>query len=380
MPVVLIFENAGLRTKISTGMTSENKFTGREFPEQEPNARAKTMALARLLMKIDEHLLMAEDEAWEETIAFVRALPGGRRNSSGMLWKRMEEFAATRKADNTRRSYTQTAVKVKEYDGKATLEDVKKKWMDGFADWLEKHGMGVNSRAMHLKNVKATMTWAYDEGIVKELPLFRYKIKKEKVPINNISLEELRRFRDCSVSPRLKIYRDLWMLSFYLCGINAVDLLNLTWDNIKGHRIVYRRHKTGKMYDIPIVDEAMAIIEEYRGKGYLLRVLDENSYWSWSCLWNARLKMICETSRVPGVGGRIKLKREKPLLPRLTVYSARYTFASLGAEIGIPRETIALCLGHSWADVTSHYIAYDQKRVDDAVRKIVDYVNADLKK
>lgn len=38
---------------------------------------------------------------------------------------------------------------------------------------------------------------------------------------------------------------------------------------------------------------------------------------------------------------------------------------------------IALCLGHSWADVTDHYIAYGTKRIDDAVRKIIDYVNSD---
>ena len=61
----------------------------------------------------------------------------------------------------------------------------------------------------------------------------------------------------------------------------------------------------------------------------------------------------------------------------MTVYTARYTFASIGAELEIPRETIALCLGNSWADVTDHYIAYGTKRIDDAVRKIIDYVNSD---
>ena len=64
----------------------------------------------------------------------------------------------------------------------------------------------------------------------------------------------------------------------------------------------------------------------------------------------------------------------QPIVDGMTVYTARYTFASIGAELDIPRETIALCLGHSWADVTSHYIAYEQKKIDDAVRKIIDYV------
>lgn len=76
-------------------------------------------------------------------------------------------------------------------------------------------------------------------------------------------------------------------------------------------------------------------------------------------------------------GKRIGGKRGEHILPNVTVYSARYTFASIGAELEIPRETVALCLGHSWADVTAHYISYDLKRIDDAVRKIIDYVNAD---
>ena len=65
-----------------------------------------------------------------------------------------------------------------------------------------------------------------------------------------------------------------------------------------------------------------------------------------------------------------------PIAEGMTVYTARYTFASIGAELEIPRETIALCLGHSWADVTDHYIAYGTKRIDDAVRKIIEYVTS----
>ena len=56
---------------------------------------------------------------------------------------------------------------------------------------------------------------------------------------------------------------------------------------------------------------------------------------------------------------------------------------TLIAHIGISQAAfarrcgVALCLGHSWADVTDHYIAYGTKRIDDAVRKIIDYVNSD---
>ena len=64
-----------------------------------------------------------------------------------------------------------------------------------------------------------------------------------------------------------------------------------------------------------------------------------------------------------------------PIVEGMTIYTARYTFASIGAELDIPRETIALCLGHAWTDVTSRYISYDNKKIDVAVKKIIGYVN-----
>lgn len=366
MPVALIFEDAGNRTKIATGLMTTEKFAGREFPDSVANSRAKTLALARILMKIDEHLIMETDEPWAKTIGFVKSLLGKDAANTGLLYRKIEEYADGKRAWNTKRGYRQTAAKVKGYDARMTLGKVTKRWLDGFVEWLEKEqGLAVNARAAHVTRVKAVTAWAYDEGVIATLPLARYRIKRETVAINNISVGELRRLRDCRVAPRMEKYRDLFMLSFYLCGINPVDLLGLTAENVRGDRIVYRRSKTGKLYDIPLVAEAREIIDRYGGKEHLLRFMDgRDKYASFAGTWLKNLKAMREEGSEDG-----------PLFPNITLYTARYTFASIGAELEIPRETIALCLGHAWADVTSHYIAYDLKRVDEAVRRIIDYVN-----
>lgn len=380
MPVVIIIVNAGHRAKVATGLHTSVKFNGREFPSSEPNHRAKNMVLSRALTQLDEHLIIEKEEAWEKTVDFVKSLFGQDNSTSDLLYYRMCEYIETKKAYNTRRSITQTAKKIKAYDENVTLSQISRKWMSDFDKWLEDKGLATNAKSVHLTNIKAMMSWAYEEGFINTLPVTRYKIKRETVAINNISVEELRRLRDCHVAPRMEKYRDLFMLSFYLCGINPADLLYLTNDNVRGNRIVYRRSKTGKIYNIPYVPEARKIVSRYKGKKYLLRFLEGKAkFASFAGTWNTNMKRLCEVHPTPGVNGRMKMGFGEPLFPKITVYTARYTFASLGAELEIPRETIALCLGHSWTDVTSHYIAYDLKRIDEAVRKIIDYVNEDLR-
>lgn len=50
------------------------------------------------------------------------------------------------------------------------------------------------------------------------------------------------------------------------------------------------------------------------------------------------------------------------------------------SEIDIPMEVIGRALGHAMWDnaVTSTYIKYDTKKIDEANRKVIDYLNADL--
>lgn len=57
------------------------------------------------------------------------------------------------------------------------------------------------------------------------------------------------------------------------------------------------------------------------------------------------------------------------------LYKARHSWATLAAELDIPKETISAGLGHEiGSDVTSIYIKFDQKKVDDANRRVIDYV------
>lgn len=166
------------------------------------------------------------------------------------------------------------------------------------------------------------------------------------------------------------------MLMFYLIGVNAADLFNAKHSALVNGRFEYKRAKTGKLYSVKVEPEAMDIIEKYKGKSYLLNIMDEyRNYKDFLHRMGIGLKQIGKLER-KGLGGK---KIRTPLFPDLSSYWTRHTWATIASELDIPKEVIAHALGHSWANSTTTdiYIRFDNKKVDEANRKVIDYVNID---
>ena len=165
--------------------------------------------------------------------------------------------------------------------------------------------------------------------------------------------------------------RDMFMLMFYLCGINSVDLFNARPDALSNGRLEYVRAKTHKAYSVKVEPEAMEIIDRYRGKDYLLNVMDSRTnYKDFLHRMDKALKQIGPVER-HGLGGK---KTRHPLFPDLSQYWCRHTWATIAAELDIPKETIAAGLGHGGNTVTDIYIRFDLRKVDEANRSVIDYV------
>lgn len=100
--------------------------------------------------------------------------------------------------------------------------------------------------------------------------------------------------------------------------------------------------------------------------------MDEyKDYMNFSHRMGIALKEIGEMKRV-GKGGK---KVHIPVFPEISSYWSRHTWATFAAELDIPKETISEALGHSMGSkVTSIYINFDRKKVDEANRKVIDYL------
>ena len=66
----------------------------------------------------------------------------------------------------------------------------------------------------------------------------------------------------------------------------------------------------------------------------------------------------------------------KKLIPGCSSYYARHSCATIAAEIDIPLDTIANMLGHTDTSrrVTLVYVDFNLAKVDEANRRVIDYV------
>lgn len=290
-----------------------------------------------------------------------------------------EKFAARfmafadRKKGRTKEIYETTYKRMEAYMGdrlgKLSFEDVDKKWLIGFDEFLARTSPSRNARNIHLRNIRAVFNDAIDEEVTTCYPFRKFKIRAVATPKRSLTVEQLRELFAYPVEEHSRKYLDMFKLIFLLIGINIVDLCKLR--KISSGRIEYYRSKTSRLYSIKVEPEAMEIIDKYRGKGQLLDILDRyKSYKDYAKRLNENLQRIGEVKRV-GRGGK---KVFSPLLPGITTYWARHSWATIAASLDIPKETIAHALGHGENTVTDIYIDFDSKKVDEANRRVIDYV------
>lgn len=290
----------------------------------------------------------------------------------------------SKKKPSTRSSYMQSLNNLRRFDPlleERYFEDIDLKYLQKLDAWFEERDVTVNSRAVYYRNIKSVFNDAIDEQLTNEYPFRRFKIKKTPTKKRNLSVDELRLLRDYPITDEWQQkYRDIFMLCFYLRGINAADLFRLKQSDIRLGRLNYIRAKTGKYYSVKIEPEAKKIMDKYKGKDYILDVCDgaktqeeiDIKYKGFLKRMGTGLKKI-GTYKIVGRGGK---REHSPILPFISQYWCRHTAATLMSEINIPVETIAAALGHDHGNkVTNIYIEYNEKKVDEANRKLIDFVN-----
>ena len=255
--------------------------------------------------------------------------------------------------------------------------EIKVKFLEDFQEFLKKpirmyaieKGNRSNQSIVNIiRDVKTIFSLMknryndYDSGIM-VIPNDPFKIFKPVIPKKsrnkNLTVEQIKAIRDIELEFSADIIsRDIFMLSFYLCGINAIDMYHYLVDsNVK--RLEYKRRKTmGARSDeafisINIPEESKDLLSKYCG--YL-----QKRYKSSKSVNNRLSESLGKIG--DGLG-----------IDRLTFYHARHTFATLARnECRFSKDDVAAALNHSSSTVTDIYIAKDWSIIDEVQEGVLN--------
>lgn len=214
-----------------------------------------------------------------------------------------------------------------------------------------------------------------------EIAITHYPFRKYKIPVapetkkRALKPEIIKLIRDLPEYKtngshgvnRAMLGRDIFMLSFYLIGMNTVDLYKI--DSYADGRLSYKRSKTASrrqdeaFISIKVEPEAEALIEKYRdpsGKrvfNFYKMYADEQSF-------NKALNK-----------GLASVSEKLQLEPSVTIYYARHSWATIARNIcRISKDDVAAALNHSDPNhkVTDTYLEKDWTIIDEANRKVLD--------
>lgn len=295
------------------------------------------------------------------------------RSAKGEFVAWFEKFISTKTNPGTKGVYEHTLNRMRAHDSRLDFrkfEEINLAWLEDFEAFCAKTA-SKNARNIHLRNIRAVFNYAIDREATDCYPFRRFKIRPEATPKRSLTVEQLREIISCKVEPYQEFYRDMFVLIFMLLGINCVDLHRLK--SIEDGRVNFRRAKTGRLYSIKVEPEALAIIEKYKGTNGLTTASDRwSDHRNFRHQLNNALQSIGTMER-KGRGGK---KIITSAFPGITSYWARHTWATMAAELDVPDAVISQALGHSGDtnSTTAIYIKRDQKKVDEANRKVLDWV------
>lgn len=359
----LRFTNAGTHASRALSIkVSDSQWDGKKVINH-PNAQEMNLALTAILTKAQMELLnvvntmptrFAHPSVIRDKVCDVVFPAGEVVTPVRKFTDIMSEFRDTHDKKSTRMVYSTTIGILERYDLNATCETINGRWLSDFRTWLSRRGYSTNYRAIQERNIRAAFNYAIDNEYTTNYPFRKWKVEVGNARPRDITPEELRRIYAIG-----SWYSEIFTLQFLLMGINLVDMYNLTKSNFKRGRIQYTRQKTGKWYDVKVHPMAAAILGKYPpSDSHLIGLFDQ-----WSFEWFKK-----------------KFNRELQSLDmsvHMTSYVTRYSFASIADSIDIPPSTIARCLGHTEMDVkrvTLGYIHQEQRKVDEANEKVIDFV------
>lgn len=226
---------------------------------------------------------------------------------------------------------------------------------------------GVCTYASQMKYVPIEVTLA-----IKDLHLSDKSLDADEITVKYLTEEELKKFVDIRETLpllRQKEFHDMFMFSFYACGLRLIDMMTLRWVDIDFKKQVIRKVqvKTRNRNVIPIREAAIKILDRWKGryKVFVFGLLPDKFNLNVDEELRKRRNSVTATINT-------SLKRQSKfanLDKEITFHWARHTWAVLALEKGVEISKISRLLGHTSTAVTEKVYA---EFLPDTLGEVVD--------
>ncbi|GAB3949980.1 site-specific integrase [Spirosoma harenae] len=176
----------------------------------------------------------------------------------------------------------------------------------------------------------------------------------------------------------LTFAKNVFLFSFYVGGINFVDLAKLRWRNLstdaEGNiRLSYIRQKTRGRFSLKLLPTAIDIIEQYRPEtyigpdSYIFPILNSDQHKIETQINNRLHKVLGQVNKnLKIIGERLRISAP------LTTYVARHSFATSLKQSGVAAAIIGQAMGHKTEAVTAIYLdSFSSDIIDDAYNSLI---------
>ena len=308
-----------------------------------PNREYIEKLIANRISEIKAEIveLKAEDKEFTATTLVQSISKGSKASTVSDIFLEHIEFLREMKRTGYLLSIRQTYNSMLKFCGSLDIpfSEIECGWLKRYEIWLRKQCMSENTIGIRFRNLRMIYNLAIEKGVVKKelYPFDSYKVSKlhEETAKRAITKEDILAVLNYPLDKAdfyVQLAIHLFSFSYFMGGINFVDMAMLTSKNIVNNRLIYNRKKTGKLINLPLIDEARAIIEIYdnnSSNSYLFPIL--------SALHKTEQMKLNRLHKViTKVNKALKQIGEELDLPiKLTTYVARHSFATVLKRAGV---------------------------------------------
>ena len=334
----------------------------------------------------------------------------------------MEELSR-RRAKSTIDNYQTALHSLLTYAGKdISVEEIDAALMEGYQRWLQMRGVGRNTSSCYMRSLRALLHHINPKADYKEtfrsvftgnektekraireeeikslLPAFplwggeslsqqAYTNKPTPIALQRHTLKERTphsqrenpsqkegnkkdskrgEIGENSKNAAVERARDYFLFSYCAMGMPFIDLAFLRKAQVKNGYIEYRRHKTGQRIKVKIEPLMQQIINRYAR---------ENSYYLFPILSCSDESLAMreyerKRSKYNRLLGQLA---KKTMLPHLTSYVARHSWASIAYSNNVALPIISKAMGHSSTQTTLVYISeINDHKLEEANKRMI---------